>query len=73
MPFENTMVVIALRRANTRNGDYFLTEKQPHPLAGLTLFVIKKQTSKNILVQGKTVEKTKYIMLGPMIILLTVE
>ena len=65
MPFENTMVVIALKGEQILEMvDYFLTEKQPHPLAGLTFTIDKNKLPKNILVQGKTVEKDKVYYVG---------
>jgi hypothetical protein len=38
--------------------DYFIKEKQPHPLSGITLLLIKNNPKK-ILVQGNPVEKEK--------------
>ncbi len=65
MPFENTMVVIALKAAQINEiVDYFIREKQPHPLAGLTFTIDKNNLPKNILVQGKTLEKDKIYYVG---------
>lgn len=65
MPFENTMVVIALKAAQIQEiVDYFIQEKQPHPLAGLTFTIDKANTPKNILVQGNPIEKDKIYYVG---------
>ena len=59
------MVVIALKGEQILEMvDYFMTEKQPHPLAGLTFTIDKNKLPKNILVQGKTVEKDKVYYVG---------
>jgi 2',3'-cyclic-nucleotide 2'-phosphodiesterase (5'-nucleotidase family) len=62
MPFENSLVVIALRGTQIRELiAYFIKEKQPHPLAGLTFRIDKNKEAKNILVQGKELQdKTLY-------------
>ncbi|MFV8376077.1 5'-nucleotidase C-terminal domain-containing protein [Flavobacterium sp. LB1P62] len=58
MPFENSMVVIALKGAQIFElVDYFIAEKKPHPLSGITFTIDKNNTAKNILVQGKPIEK----------------
>ncbi|MDD5151479.1 MAG: 5'-nucleotidase [Flavobacterium sp.] len=58
MPFENSLVVIALKGEQIFElVDYFIATKKPHPLSGITFTISKDNTVKNILVQGKPVEK----------------
>ena len=65
MPFENTMVVIALKEEQIFElVDYFIAEKKPHPLSGITFTIDKNKTAKNILVQGKPIEKDKIYYVG---------
>ncbi|MFV5696291.1 5'-nucleotidase C-terminal domain-containing protein [Flavobacterium sp. LB3P122] len=65
MPFENTMVVIALKGLQILElVDYFIAEKKPHPLSGITFTIDKNNTAKNILVQGKIIEKDKIYYVG---------
>lgn len=58
MPFENSLVVVAL------NGEqlfelvnYFIATQKPHPLSGITFTISKDKTAKNILIQGKPINK----------------
>ena len=54
MPFENSLVVIALRGVQIRELiTYFIKEQQAHPLAGLTFQIDKNKQATNILIQGK--------------------
>jgi 2',3'-cyclic-nucleotide 2'-phosphodiesterase (5'-nucleotidase family) len=58
MPFENSLVVIALKGEQILElVDYFIATKKPHPLAGITFTIGKDNVAKNILVQGKPVQK----------------
>ena len=58
MPFENSLVVIALKGEQILElVDYFIAIKKPHPLSGITFTIGKENVAKNILVQGKPVEK----------------
>jgi len=58
MPFENSLVVIALKGEQIfEMVDYFIATKKPHPLSGITFTITKNNTAKNVLVQGKPVEK----------------
>lgn len=58
MPFENSLVVIALKGEQIFEMiDYFIATKKPHPLSGITFTIGKDNVAKNILVQGKPVEK----------------
>ncbi|MDG2431537.1 5'-nucleotidase [Flavobacterium sp.] len=54
MPFENSLVVIALRGVQIRELiAYFIKEQQAHPLAGLTFQIDKNKQATTILIQGK--------------------
>ena len=58
MPFENGLVVIALKGEQIFElVDYFIAAKKPHPLSGITFTIDKNDVAKNILIQGKAVEK----------------
>lgn len=58
MPFENSLVVIALKGEQILElVDYFIATKKPHPLSGITFTIGKDNIAKNILVQGKPVQK----------------
>lgn len=58
MPFENGLVVVALKGEQILEMvDYFIATKKPHPLSGITFTISKDNIAKNILVQGKPVEK----------------
>jgi len=58
MPFENSLVVIALKAEQILElVDYFIATKKPHPLAGITFTIGKDNVAKNILVQGKPLQK----------------
>ena len=58
MPFENSLVVIALKGEQIFElVDYFIATKKPHPLSGITFTINKDNIAKNILVQGKPVQK----------------
>jgi 2',3'-cyclic-nucleotide 2'-phosphodiesterase (5'-nucleotidase family) len=65
MPFENNMVVIALRGKYIQDIiDYFIAQKQAHPLSGLTFTLYKNKTAKNILVQGKPIVSDNIYYVG---------
>jgi 2',3'-cyclic-nucleotide 2'-phosphodiesterase (5'-nucleotidase family) len=58
MPFENSLVVIALKGEQIFElVNYFIATQKPHPLAGITFTITKDKTAKNILVQGKAINK----------------
>ena len=58
MPFENSLVVIALKGEQIFElVDYFIATKKPHPLSGITFTISKDNVAKNIVVEGKPVEK----------------
>lgn len=57
MPFENSLVVIALKGEQIfEMVDYFIATQKPHPLSGISFTIGKNNVAKNILVQGKPVE-----------------
>lgn len=54
MPFENSLVVIALKGEQIEEMlNYIITEKKPHPISGLTFTIGADQKPKNIQIQGK--------------------
>ena len=58
MPFENSLVVVALKGEQIfEMVDYFIATQKPHPLAGITFTISKDNSAKNVLIQGKPVEK----------------
>ncbi|MBC7439866.1 MAG: 5'-nucleotidase C-terminal domain-containing protein [Flavobacterium sp.] len=58
MPFENSLVVIALKGEQILElVNYFIAAEKPHPLSGITFTIGKDKTAKNIVVRGKPVEK----------------
>ncbi len=58
MPFENSLVVVGLKGEQIFElVNYFIVAKKPHPLSGITFTIGKDQVAKNILIQGKPVEK----------------
>ncbi len=60
MPFENSAVVIGFKGAQLLEiANFIVTEKKPHPLAGMTFTISKDNQVKNILIQGKPLELEK--------------
>lgn len=60
MPFENSAVVIGLKGEQlVEIANYIVSEKKPHPLAGMTFTIAKDNTVKNIQIQGKPLELDK--------------
>ena len=65
MPFENSLVVIALKGEQIiEMVEFFIAEKKSHPLAGITFTIDKNKVAKNILVQGKPVQKETIYYVG---------
>ena len=65
MPFENSLAVIALKGEQIfEMVDFFIAEKKPHPLSGVTFTIDKNNVAKNILVQGKPVQKETIYYVG---------
>ena len=57
MPFENSLVVAALKGEQVLEMiAYLIKEKKPHPLAGLTFTIDKDNVAKNILVQNQALD-----------------
>ncbi|UFH35146.1 5'-nucleotidase C-terminal domain-containing protein [Flavobacterium acetivorans] len=64
MPFENSLVVIALKGEQIKElVDYFIAEKKPHPLSGMSFTIDKNNIAKSIMIQGKPLnpEKIYYV------------
>ncbi|WP_026711378.1 5'-nucleotidase C-terminal domain-containing protein [Flavobacterium filum] len=64
MPFENNMVVLALKGKTVREiVNYLLVEKKPHPLSGMELILDKQLQIKSISIQNQLLEddKTYYV------------
>jgi 2',3'-cyclic-nucleotide 2'-phosphodiesterase (5'-nucleotidase family) len=60
MPFENNLVVASLKGEQILELiNYFIKEKKPHPLAGLTFTIDKYDVAKNILVQNQPLDVQK--------------
>jgi 2',3'-cyclic-nucleotide 2'-phosphodiesterase (5'-nucleotidase family) len=61
MPFENSLVVIALKGDQILEiADYLIKEKKPHPLAGMEVLLDKDaRVVKHITVQGKPLDLNK--------------
>jgi 2',3'-cyclic-nucleotide 2'-phosphodiesterase (5'-nucleotidase family) len=65
MPFENSLVVIALKGEQIMEMiNYIISEKKPHPLSGMTFTIGKDGLAKNILIQGKPFEMNKTYLVG---------
>jgi 2',3'-cyclic-nucleotide 2'-phosphodiesterase (5'-nucleotidase family) len=64
MPFENSLVVIALKGQQIfEMAQYIIKEKKPHPLSGMEIHIGTDGTLKKLTVQGKGVDpaKTYYV------------
>ena len=61
MPFENSVMVVGLTGIEVKIlAAYFIKEKKPHPLAGLTIFTDADESSVlDLQVNGKPIEDTK--------------
>jgi 2',3'-cyclic-nucleotide 2'-phosphodiesterase (5'-nucleotidase family) len=58
MPFENSLVVIALKGEQILElVAFFITAQKPHPLSGITFTIGKDKIAKKIVIQGKPIEK----------------
>lgn len=65
MPFENSLVVIALKGEQIKElVDYFIAEKKPHPLSGMSFTIDKNNAAKSILIQGKALDREKIYYVG---------
>lgn len=60
MPFENNLFVVVLKGEQILEMvNYFIEEKKPHPLAGLTFTIDKNDVPRNILVQNQPLDLQK--------------
>ena len=60
MPFENTTVVVALLGEQVAEFvDYFIKEKKPHPISGITFTIDTENKAKDIMVSEKPLDLTK--------------
>lgn len=58
MPFENSLVVIALKGEQILElVAFFIAAQKPHPLSGISFTIGKDKIAKNIVIQGKPIEK----------------
>ena len=65
MPFENSLVVIALKGEQVLEMvSYFIAEKKPHPLSGISFTIDATNNPKNIMVQGKPLDTTMTYYVG---------
>lgn len=65
MPFENSLVVISLKGEQVQEmANFIIGDKKPHPLAGMTFSIDKNNQAKNILVQGKALNKDTIYYIG---------
>ncbi|MBQ0908894.1 5'-nucleotidase C-terminal domain-containing protein [Flavobacterium sp. F-328] len=65
MPFENSLVVIALKGEQIiEMVNFFIAEKKPHPLAGITFTIDKNKLAKNIVIQGKPIQNDAIYYVG---------
>jgi 2',3'-cyclic-nucleotide 2'-phosphodiesterase (5'-nucleotidase family) len=65
MPFENTSIVVALKGEQILEMvDYIIATKKAQPIYGITFTIDKNNSAKNILIQGKPVDKemTYYVV-----------
>lgn len=64
MPFENNLVVVALKGEQILEMvNYIIKEKKPHPLAGMTFIIDKNDVAKNIQIQNQALnlQNTYYV------------
>ncbi len=64
MPFENNMIVVALKGKQVMEMvHYLIAEKKPHPLSGMQLVLDKNSNFKSVTVNGQPLEpeKTYYV------------
>ena len=60
MPFENNMVIAALKGSQIiEMVDYLIAEKKPHPLSGIQITLDKNKTFRSVSVNGKELELDK--------------
>ena len=60
MPFENSMIVVALKGSIINEMVEYLTkEKKPHPLSGIKIYLNSNLSIKSILIKDKAIETNK--------------
>lgn len=60
MPFENTSIVVGLKGEQIEEiANYIISEKKPHPLAGMSFTIDKERKATAIFIQGKPLDKNK--------------
>lgn len=65
MPFENSLVVIELKTEQVEELlHYFINEKKPHPIYGLTFTIGKDNSPKDVLIQGKPLLQDATYLVG---------
>ena len=65
MPFENSLYIIELKGAQVLEMvNYIITEKKPHPLAGMTFEIDKNNQAAKIIIQGKPFDINKSYYVG---------
>lgn len=65
MPFENSLIVIALKGDQVKAlAQHIITEKKPHPLNGLKIILNKENIITNILFKDQPIDKDKIYYVG---------
>ena len=65
MPFENSLVVIALKGDQIIEMlNYIISEKKPHPLCGMTFTIGKDNVAKDIKIKGKPFDNSSVYYVG---------
>lgn len=60
MPFENSLIVIALKGEQIKlMAQHIITEKKPHPLHGLKIFINKENKITNLLFKEQSIDNNK--------------
>lgn len=65
MPFENSLVIVALKGEQIEELlAYFISEKKPHPLYGITFTIDKDNKPAKITIQGKPFDRESTYYVG---------
>ena len=65
MPFENSLIVIALKGEQIKAlAQHIITEKKPHPLNGLKIILNKENVITNILFKEQSIDNSKTYYVG---------
>lgn len=60
MPFENSLIVVALKGEQIRAlAQHIITERKPHPLNGLKIYLNQNNEITNILFEDKPIDNSK--------------